>query len=95
LKGAGWAVGKNGNEEIDGVIKWGRRGLDTIYIQARRRANAIGGREIQKFAGTFGVNEPGKEFLLPQVTSLRKLWITWARPTSRLISWAEKIWRSL
>ncbi len=51
LKDAGQAVGKTGDEGIDGIIKEDRLGLDIIYIQAKRWANTVGRPEIQKFAG--------------------------------------------
>ncbi len=51
LKDAGKAIGKSGDEGIDGIIKEDRLGLDIIYIQAKRWENVIGRPEIQKFAG--------------------------------------------
>jgi len=51
LKDAGKAIGKSGDEGIDGIIKEDRLGLDIIYIQAKRWANTISRPEIQKFAG--------------------------------------------
>lgn len=48
---AGQAIGKSGDEGIDGIIKEDRLGLDTIYIQAKRWENTVGRPEIQKFAG--------------------------------------------
>lgn len=50
-KDAGRAVGKSGDEGIDGIINEDRLGLDVIYIQAKRWANTIGRPDIQKFAG--------------------------------------------
>ena len=50
-KEAGQAVGKSGDEGIDGIIKEDRLGLDVIYIQAKRWDNVVGRPEIQKFAG--------------------------------------------
>jgi len=50
-KEAGQAVGKSGDEGIDGIIKEDRLGLDVIYIQAKRWDNIVGRPEIQKFAG--------------------------------------------
>ncbi|MBE9044518.1 restriction endonuclease [Pleurocapsales cyanobacterium LEGE 10410] len=50
-KEAGQAVGKSGDEGIDGIIKEDRLGLDIIYIQAKRWDNVVGRPEIQKFAG--------------------------------------------
>jgi restriction system protein len=52
LKDAGKAVGKSGDEGIDGIIKEDKLGLDTIYIQAKRwKENAVGRPAIQQFAG--------------------------------------------
>jgi restriction system protein len=51
LRDAGQAIGKSGDEGIDGIIKEDRLGLDVIYIQAKRWENIVGRPEIQKFAG--------------------------------------------
>lgn len=51
LRDAGQAIGKSGDEGIDGIIKEDRLGLDIIYIQAKRWENTVGRPEIQKFAG--------------------------------------------
>ena len=48
---AGEAIGKAGDEEIDGIIKEDRLGLDIIYVQAKRWENTVGRPEIQRFAG--------------------------------------------
>ncbi len=48
---AGRAIGKSGDEGIDGIIKEDRLGLDIIYIQAKRWENTVGRPEIQRFAG--------------------------------------------
>lgn len=50
-KDAGEALGKSGDEGIDGIIKEDRLGLDTIYLQAKRWDQTVGRPEIQKFAG--------------------------------------------
>ncbi|MEX2163794.1 MAG: restriction endonuclease [Sulfuricaulis sp.] len=50
-KDAGKAIGRSGDEGIDGVIKEDHLGLDSIYIQAKRWDNSVGRPEIQKFAG--------------------------------------------
>lgn len=53
LKDAGKAIGKTGDEGIDGTIKEDKLGLDIIYIQAKRwQASGIVGRpELHKFVG--------------------------------------------
>ena len=50
-KDAGTAIGKIGDEGIDGIIKEDPLGLDIIYIQAKRWENTVSRPEIQKFAG--------------------------------------------
>jgi restriction system protein len=48
---AGEAIGRGGDEGIDGVIREDRLGLDVIYIQAKRWDGSVGRPEIQKFIG--------------------------------------------
>jgi restriction system protein len=50
-KEAGQAIGRTGDEGIDGIIKEDKLGLDIIYIQAKRWQSTVGRPEIQKFAG--------------------------------------------
>lgn len=50
---AGRAIGKTGDEGIDGTIKEDKLGLDIIYIQAKRwqAGNVVGRPELHKFVG--------------------------------------------
>lgn len=48
---AGEALGRSGDEGIDGIIKEDPLGLDIIYLQAKRWEGTVGRPEIQKFAG--------------------------------------------
>ena len=50
-KDAGEALGRSGDEGIDGIIKEDPLGLDIIYLQAKRWEGTVGRPEIQKFAG--------------------------------------------
>lgn len=50
-KDAGEAIGKSGDEGIDGIIKEDRLGLDAIYLQAKRWEGTVSRPEIQKFVG--------------------------------------------
>lgn len=45
------AIGRTGDEGIDGIIKEDHLGLDSIYVQAKRWEATVGRPEIQKFAG--------------------------------------------
>jgi len=53
IKDAGKAMGKSGDEGIDGTIKEDKLGLDIIYIQAKRwkPGTVVGRPELQKFVG--------------------------------------------
>jgi restriction system protein len=50
-KDAGEAVGRSGDEGIDGIIKEDKLGLDAVYIQAKRWQNTVGSPDVQAFAG--------------------------------------------
>ena len=53
LKDAAKAIGKSGDEGIDGIIDEDRLGLDSIYLQAKRwqPVTKVGRSEIQAFVG--------------------------------------------
>lgn len=53
IKDAGKAIGKSGDEGIDGTIKEDKLGLDIIYIQAKRwqPGSSVGRPELHKFVG--------------------------------------------
>jgi len=50
-KDAGKAIGKSGDEGIDGIVNEDRLGLDVIYIQAKRWEGTVSRPEIQRFVG--------------------------------------------
>ncbi len=49
--GSGEAIGRSGDEGIDGVIAEDRLGLEMVYLQAKRWEGTVGRPEIQKFVG--------------------------------------------
>ena len=51
IQDAGKAIGRSGDEGIDGIIKEDKLGLDAIYIQAKKWEGTVGRPEIQKFVG--------------------------------------------
>ena len=59
---AGRAIGKTGDDGIDGVIDQDPLGLDRVYLQAKRYKadNAIGAPHIQGFSGSLGVHKANK-----------------------------------
>jgi restriction system protein len=53
IEDAGNAVGKAGDEGIDGIIKEDKLGLDVVYIQAKKWTdNVVGRPTVQAFAGS-------------------------------------------
>lgn len=50
-KEAGEAIGRSGDEGVDGIINEDRLGLDTIYLQAKKWDGTVGRPEIQKLVG--------------------------------------------
>jgi restriction system protein len=71
-KAAGEAVGRSGDEGIDGIIKEDRLGLEVVYIQAKRWENTVQRPEIQKFVGALsGQNaRKGRVSLTPSATPM-------------------------
>jgi restriction system protein len=49
---AGQAIGRSGDDGIDGVIKEDKLGLDVVHIQAKKWQNPVGRPEIQAFVGS-------------------------------------------
>jgi restriction system protein len=49
---AGQAIGRTGDDGIDGIIKEDKLGLDVVHIQAKKWQNPVGRPEIQAFVGS-------------------------------------------
>ena len=63
-KDAAQAVGRSGDEGIDGIIKEDKLGLDTVYIQAKRWENPVGRPVVQGFAGSLEGHRARKGVLI-------------------------------
>jgi len=63
-KDAGEAVGRSGDEGIDGMIKEDRLGLDTVYLQAKRWESVVGRPVVQAFAGSLAGAHANKGILI-------------------------------
>ena len=70
---AGKAIGRSGDEGIDGIINEDRLGLDMIYLQAKRWNGRVGRPEIQKLWVLFTESEQRREFLSLPARFLLKL----------------------
>jgi len=75
------AVGRSGDEGIDGIIDEDRLGLDSIYIQAKRWSdNPVSRKDIQQFVGAL----QGKR-------ARKGVFITTSRFTDEAIGYASTI----
>ncbi|MCG7333270.1 restriction endonuclease [Salinicoccus roseus] len=82
VQDAGKAIGKSGDEGIDGIIKEDVLGLEMIFLQAKRwnPDGAISRPEIQSFVGSLVGRQASKG-----------LFITTAKFTKGAIEYAEKV----
>jgi restriction system protein len=61
---AGQAIGRSGDDGIDGIIKEDRLGLDVVYIQAKRWEGTVGRPVVQAFAGSLEGHRARKGVLI-------------------------------
>lgn len=52
LADAGQAIGRSGDDGIDGIIKEDKLGLDVVCVQAKRWQATVGRPVVQAFAGS-------------------------------------------
>ncbi len=57
---AAQAVGRSGDDGIDGIIKADKLGLDFVYVQAKRWDAPVGRPTVQAFAGSLMGQRAGK-----------------------------------
>ncbi|MCD0169351.1 restriction endonuclease [Deinococcus sp. 23YEL01] len=60
VRDAGMAIGKSGDNGIDGLIKQDPLGLDRVYIQAKKWQNPVHSPEIRTFAGSLTYHRASK-----------------------------------
>lgn len=77
---AGRAVGRSGDDGIDGIIKEDKLGLDVVYIQAKRWNNSVGRPLVQAFAGS-----------LEGVRARKGVFITTSTFTSDAVEYVQRI----
>jgi len=61
---AGKAVGRSGDDGIDGIIKQDRLGLDNIYIQAKRWNNTVSSEVVRTFAGSLALKKASRGVII-------------------------------
>ncbi len=72
IQDAGKAIGKSGDEGIDGIIKEDKLGLDVIYIQAKDGKVLLEGRNCTNLWEHWQDRGPRKVYLLQHQGSLKK-----------------------
>ena len=68
---AGQAVGRSGDDGIDGIIKEDKLGLDVVYIQAKRWDRPVSRPTVQAFAGSLEGQRARKGVLITTSTFTR------------------------
>ncbi|MCP9452859.1 MAG: restriction endonuclease [Nitrospira sp.] len=84
-KEAGKAIGRSGDEGIDGIINEDRLGLDVIYIQAKRWKDPIGRPEIQKFVGALQGHRANKGIFITTSSFTREAQDYVAKINSKIV----------
>ncbi|KQR40889.1 restriction endonuclease [Deinococcus sp. Leaf326] len=64
VRDAGAALGRSGDNGIDGVVKQDALGLDKIYLQAKQWAGNVGSQEVRNFSGSLTYHKAGRGVLL-------------------------------
>ncbi|MCS7060031.1 MAG: restriction endonuclease [Anaerolineae bacterium] len=84
-KEAGKAIGRSGDDGIDGIINEDRLGLDVIYIQAKKWDQPVGRPEIQKFAGALQGQRARKGILITTSSFTKEAYEFASRIDSKII----------
>ncbi|MGI8746751.1 MAG: winged helix-turn-helix domain-containing protein, partial [Deinococcus sp.] len=64
VKDAGAALGKSGDNGIDGLIKQDPLGLDKVYLQAKQWTGNVGSQEVRNFSGSLTYHKASKGVLI-------------------------------
>ncbi|MDB5045185.1 MAG: restriction endonuclease [Deinococcus sp.] len=64
VRDAGQALGRSGDNGIDGMIKQDPLGLDRVYLQAKKWQNTVHSPEIRTFAGSLTYHRASKGVFL-------------------------------
>jgi len=82
---AGRAIGKSGDEGIDGIIKEDRLGLDTIFLQAKRWEGTVSRPEVQKFAGALQGHRARKGIFITTSSYTKEAWEFVSRIDTKIV----------
>jgi restriction system protein len=84
---AGKAIGRTGDEGIDGIIKEDKLGLDVIYVQAKRwkENSSISRPSIQQFAGALQGQQASKGIFITTSTFTKEALAYVAKIGSKIV----------
>jgi len=64
VRDAGEALGRTGDNGIDGIIKQDPLGLDKVYLQAKQWSSNVGSQEVRNFSGSLTYHKATKGVLI-------------------------------
>ncbi|AWN22951.1 restriction endonuclease [Deinococcus irradiatisoli] len=64
VRDAGQALGRSGDNGIDGVVKQDPLGLDKVYVQAKQWTSNVGSQEVRNFSGSLTYHKAAKGVLI-------------------------------
>jgi restriction system protein len=86
-KEAGRAIGRSGDDGVDGVIDQDTLGLDRVYVQAKRyqRDNSVGPAAIRDFFGSLDMHKASKGLFVTTSTFSKSAFETAERLGKRIV----------
>ncbi len=87
LAGAGRAIGRSGDNGVDGVIDQDTLGLDRVYVQAKRFAKevTVGPADIRDFFGSLDMHKATKGLFVTTSTFTKSAKETAERLGKRIV----------
>ena len=81
------AVGRSGDNGVDGVIREDRLGLDVVYMQAKRYAagNPVGASDVRDFVGALDMHRASKGIFVTTSTFPKSAYELVTRASKRVV----------
>lgn len=83
----GKAIGRSGDNGVDGVIREDKLGLDVVFIQAKRYAadNTVGASEVRDFVGSLDMHRAAKGIFVTTSTFPKSAYDVVMRASKRVV----------
>ena len=81
------AIGRSGDNGVDGVIREDKLGLDVVFIQAKRYAagNTVGANEVRDFVGSLDMHRAAKGIFVTTSTFPKSAYDVVMRASKRVV----------